>query len=105
LSPTATITEEEFAAFQTQLAQHLQDTEPFCAEMDECAVADFQLDQCQPAQCPFVDKAACRYLTACLTEQLQHEYAEALNVLDAPPAATKSGGGASSSGGGFSWGL
>ena len=44
LSPTATITEEDFAAFQMQLAQHLNETEPFCARMDECAVAEFALE-------------------------------------------------------------
>jgi len=95
------ITEDDFATFQGQLQQYLQQTEPFCVIMDECAVADFQLEKCQPETCPFVDTTACRYLTACLTKELQQEYAEALELLVEPEKPKEK----AKTSTGFSWGL
>ena len=104
--PGKAITEDDFDKFQDELRQHLNETEPFCQGMDECALADFTLPQCQPKRCPFVDQTACRYLTACLTETLQQEYADALELskdTTPPPSSSKKAKGKTATG--FSWGL
>jgi thiol-disulfide isomerase/thioredoxin len=74
------ITDEAFTSFQTQLTNDLLAHEPFCAIMDNCTLSNFAESKCQPIACPFTDPVVCRYLTACLTPQLQHEYAEALEL-------------------------
>jgi thiol-disulfide isomerase/thioredoxin len=95
------LTDAAFADFQTQLASNLNETEPHCVHMDECSISNFTKPMCQPKSCPFRDRTACRYLTACLTDSLQLEYAEAMGLLlnqnIAPEVPKKKGG--------LSWGL
>jgi thiol-disulfide isomerase/thioredoxin len=94
------ITEEAFNTFQTHLHQDLVVNEPFCALMDDCAAVNFAEKKCQPETCPFTDPTVCRYLTGCLTDQLQHEYAEAMQLLPHQQQQKQS-----QKGSGFSWGL
>lgn len=96
------ITEDAYKAFQTQLRQDLAIKEPFCAVMDDCVVANFTDKKCQPKTCPFVDRTVCRYLTGCLTDQLQYEYAAALKLL---PNQKQQKRQESEKSGSFSWGL
>ena len=61
----------------------MEDAEPYCAVLEDCIVTEFQnTEVCRPPTCPFHDVVACRYLTACLTEQLQTEFAIAMGFLD-----------------------
>lgn len=78
---TKTLTNAMFDEFQVQLHEDLLVVEPFCAIMDNCTLVNFAAPQCQPETCPFADPVACRYLSACLTPQLQHEYSEALDLF------------------------
>jgi thiol-disulfide isomerase/thioredoxin len=79
--PNKKFTEDAFADFQSQLSFSLNETEPHCVYMDECSISNFTKPLCQPKSCPFRDRTACRYLTACLMDSLQLEYAEALGLL------------------------
>jgi thiol-disulfide isomerase/thioredoxin len=95
------LTEAAFADFQSQLAANLNGTEPHCVHMDECSLSNFTKPVCQPKSCPFRDYTACRYLTACLTDSMQLEYAEAMGLLPSRnklPEFSKTKGG-------LSWGL
>lgn len=95
-SSSLDITEAEYLQFSDHLHKYLNETEPFCAVMDECVMVNFEnAEKCQPSKCPFRDPVACRYLTACLTEPIQIEYAEAMQlVIDTNPS--KKGGAGSS---------
>jgi hypothetical protein len=55
--------------------------EPYCGILDDCLLKNFEPAKCRPPTCPFHDPAACRYLTACLTEPIQTEYALALDLI------------------------
>lgn len=106
------ITEEAFQEFQTQLQLDLAANDPFCAVMDDCAVSNFAEPKCQPTTCPFSDRTVCRYLTACLTDQIQHEYAEAMDLLPQKeqkskmqPKKEQKNQQPQKGGGGLSWGL
>lgn len=54
--------------------------EPYCAIVDNCVVTEYEDEKCRPKTCPFTNDVACKYLTSCLNEGLQQEYAEALGV-------------------------
>jgi hypothetical protein len=94
-SSSLDITEAEYVQFSDHLHQYLNETEPFCAVMDECVMVNFEnVEKCQPSRCPFRDPIACRYLTACLTESIQIEYAKAMQLLlDTTPRTTTGGRG------------
>jgi hypothetical protein len=81
LSPTHKVTNADVARFKDDLEIFLNTTAPYCGVMDECVAANFTQTACRPTQCPFVDTTGCRYLTTCLSETLQLEYAEAMNLL------------------------
>ena len=104
-----TITEEAFDEFQLQLHADLAASEPYCAIMDNCTVSNFAEQKCQPPTCPFSDRTVCRYLTACLKDQIQHEYAEALELLphqqELNKQKQKQQRKQQKGSGGFSWGL
>jgi hypothetical protein len=76
------ISNADVEAFKVDLELFLNTTEPYCGTMDDCVAVNFTKPFCRPAQCPFSDATACRYLTTCLSEVLQAEYAEAMNLLD-----------------------
>lgn len=100
------ITEESYRAFQVNLEADMKAAEPFCDIVEECIMTDFLEQKCRPETCPFEDPSACRYLTSCLTEQLQLEYAEALNLsLPSPQAAAEAASESASSSGGGAWGV
>lgn len=100
---TKKITEEAYDDFQRILLSDLQATEPFCVVIDDCAKSNFAETRCQPASCPFTDRSVCRFLTSCLTDQFQLEYAEALELL--PQQKNPSQPAKKIGGGGLSWGL
>jgi len=59
----------------------LKDTEPYCALVRTCYKSDFKEDNCHPNTCPLKGSAsACTYISSCLSDAVQQEYAEALGV-------------------------
>jgi thiol-disulfide isomerase/thioredoxin len=101
-----TITDEIFDQYQLQMSDYINNTEPQChyyVVRNVCTASNFTNVQCQPQTCPFQDRTACRFLTACLTDQLQTEYAEALQKLSATEQQKQSK--QEKKKGGFSWGL
>jgi Thioredoxin len=100
------LTDEAFILFQKQLNNYMNHTESHCIYMDECSISNFTKSFCQPITCPFHDRMACRYLTACLTDRIYNEYDNALGLVPTDvhqksnhpnEKNTKKGG--------FSWGL
>ena len=85
------LSEKDLEGFAADLQSYLNDTEPYCAILDDCAASDFNSSaSCRPATCPFRDATVCRYVTSCLRKSLQAEYAEALGLSG---DATKPAGG------------
>jgi len=82
------ITEQAWNSYQPQLQASIAQQEPFCVIVEDCVLSDFAAEQCRPSTCPFDDHTACRYLTSCFTEQLQHEYATAMNLDVSQPTET-----------------
>jgi hypothetical protein len=74
------ITEEVIATFTTYLTNTIQEQEPYCTIVEECILSNYAKEDCTPPTCPFRDVTACRYLSACLDSNLQHDYAKALNL-------------------------
>lgn len=74
------LTDEVVNAFTTFLNQSLPESEPYCLLVEDCILSDYAKEECRPAECPFKDPAACRYISACLAPDLQIEYASALNL-------------------------
>jgi len=75
-----TLTDEIVAAYTKYLNEASITSEPYCMIVEECILSDYVKEGCRPAQCPFQDPAACRYISACLAPELQAEYAKALNL-------------------------
>ena len=106
-----TITDEVFDEYQYQMSKYINQTEPQCqyyVVQNVCTVSNFTNPLCQPKTCPFQDRTACRFLTACLTESLQTEYAAALQRVASTTSATEQQQKQSKKekkSGGFSWGL
>ena len=101
-----TITDEIFDEYQLQMSEYINHTEPQCyyyVVQNVCSTSNFTNSHCQPNTCPFQDRTACRFLTACLTDQLQTEYAEALQVSSSSEQQTQLNN--EKKNGGFSWGL
>lgn len=73
------ITEADLITFQAGQMDEIKAHEPYCALVEDCILQDFTNDACRPAQCPFYDTTACRYLSACLSPSLQAEYRDALS--------------------------
>lgn len=82
------ITEADLNLFRNELPKLVAKQEPYCAVVEDCIVGDFAEEHCRPAACPFVDPAACRYLTCCLTEQVYEEYAVAMDLVENVTAGT-----------------
>lgn len=74
------ITDEQLARFTDDVMDAVHGREPFCALVEKCVIEDYMPPECRPLSCPFHDRMACRYVTACLTETMQQAYADALNV-------------------------
>jgi uncharacterized membrane protein YgcG len=92
------ITDEDVDAFQARQMQQIAATEPYCAILEDCVVTEFaDTAVCRPPACPFRDESVCRYLTACLTEQMQTEYAIAMGFLEAPGSSSSYGSGSAGS--------
>jgi len=65
---------------QTNATTTKNDEEPFCNIIDECLKNNFQPKECQPASCPFHNPLASNYVSSCLNEKVQKEYAVALGL-------------------------
>jgi thiol-disulfide isomerase/thioredoxin len=77
------ITEAVYTNFTHDMTARLEAHEPYCSIIEECILAPSWSTTpaaCRPTACPFVDTVACRYLTSCLTPELQDEYAQALQL-------------------------
>eukprot|EP00521_Asterionellopsis_glacialis_P007102 CAMPEP_0195284888 /NCGR_PEP_ID=MMETSP0707-20130614/2924_1 /TAXON_ID=33640 /ORGANISM="Asterionellopsis glacialis, Strain CCMP134" /LENGTH=558 /DNA_ID=CAMNT_0040344295 /DNA_START=141 /DNA_END=1817 /DNA_ORIENTATION=- len=70
-----------FAEMEQILKDRIAQAEPFCGIFDQCLTEEFQSEECRPKSCPFQQEVACRYLTACLDEAIQTEYAVALQFI------------------------
>jgi hypothetical protein len=80
---------------EKQLLRKLQDTEAYCGIFDECYATKFVTATCRPETCPF-QPIGCSYVTACLDDLIQVEYAKALNIIQdgdifPPPKSSKAG--------------
>jgi hypothetical protein len=73
--------EKNISKVEAQLDTMINDAEPFCAVLETCVLESSTSEECHPASCPFKDKSACRYLTSCLSESIQEDYATALGVV------------------------
>jgi hypothetical protein len=62
------------------MMDRIAEEEPYCALLDQCVITDFAGEACQPQQCPFQNKAACQYLTSCMSPALQKDIADALGL-------------------------
>jgi thiol-disulfide isomerase/thioredoxin len=104
-----TITDEIFDDYQSQIAHYINQTEPQCyyyVVENVCTISNFTNTLCQPKTCPFQDRTACRFLTACLTDQLYTEYAEALQLSSGSSTEQQQKQSKKDKKkGGFSWGL
>lgn len=86
------------------ILSRLQQSEPYCSILDSCLASNFLQENntqddntsndknnknnnknhtmtCRPTTCPFVNPAACHYVTSCLNNDLQQEYATALGLI------------------------
>lgn len=74
------LTDEVVAAFSSFLTEALPESEPYCLIIEDCILGDMDKEECRPKTCPFKDPAACRYSSACLSPDIQAEYAKVLNI-------------------------
>ena len=74
------ISEQDYKAYELNQAASIENAEPYCAVVEDCILSDFAGEHCRPSTCPFKDSVACRYMTTCLTPQLQEEYAIAMDL-------------------------
>ena len=72
------ITEYDIEKLQKELLDLISDEEPYCVVIEDCIMSDMASDSCRPDHCPFNEKIACRYLTACLSESIHEEYKQAM---------------------------
>ena len=83
-----TLTDEVITAYTNYLNEALPESEPYCLLVEDCILTDYAKEECRPKQCPFKDPVACRYVSACLSPELQAEYATALNLAGAASTTT-----------------
>jgi thiol-disulfide isomerase/thioredoxin len=76
-----TLSDAEWARISNETATAIYRKEPYCEIVETCVMQDYKPDGCRPLKCPFTDPTACRYLTACLTDTLHNEYAEAMGLV------------------------
>jgi hypothetical protein len=65
---------------EKELKRKLQDTEAYCGIFDDCYATKFVSASCRPETCPF-QPIGCSYVTSCLDDLIQAEYAKALNLI------------------------
>jgi len=85
-----------FVEMEQIIKDRIATAEPFCSIFDECLVEEFKSERCRPTSCPFQQDVACRYVTACVDETIQTEYAVALGFITEgeswPPQPTSASG-------------
>ena len=59
----------------------MEEDEPYCGIIENCIVSNFEEDECRPQMCPFVNDAACTYVTSCFDGPVQDEYGLALGLI------------------------
>lgn len=74
------LTDEVVTAYTNYLQEAVPESEPYCMIVEECILSDYEKEECRPQQCPFQDPAACRYVSACLSPEIQTEYEAALKL-------------------------
>ena len=76
------VSDDVMTAFTAHLNEVIPESEPYCLLVEDCILSDYAKEECRPKQCPFRDPAACRYVSACLSPEMQSEYATALNLTE-----------------------
>lgn len=80
---TAQEQDETLTNIQVEMMRRLRAEEPYCGVLEECIISEFSASpDCRPAGCPFQDTIACRYVTTCLSENMQNDYAKAMGIDD-----------------------
>jgi hypothetical protein len=79
------ITEADIDTYVSAQVVAMAQLEPYCGVLESCISSSAMFHSnstCRPQVCPFMDSMACRYVTACLSSNMQQEYADALDKLD-----------------------
>ncbi|GFH53072.1 hypothetical protein CTEN210_09548 [Chaetoceros tenuissimus] len=73
-----------FAQMEKELRSQVEEAEPYCTLFSTCYDKQFSVDTegCRPATCPLKNEAACRYLSACMSDSIRDEYKEALKKAE-----------------------
>lgn len=67
------------------IAQATSQHEPYCGILESCIYNHMEDEDCRPKVCPFLNEAACRYVTSCRDAGIVADYANALGLsLDEP---------------------
>ena len=66
---------------ETHLLTKVKEDEPYCGIIENCIVSNFEDNECRPQMCPFVNDAACTYVTSCFDGPVQDEYGLALGLI------------------------
>jgi hypothetical protein len=74
--------QNDVRSIQKGLDKFVSAAEPFCVVLEQCILSSSPAPECRPQTCPFQDKTACRYLTSCLYESIQNDYAKAMGLLE-----------------------
>mmetsp|Transcript_27417 Transcript_27417/g.42021 ORF Transcript_27417/g.42021 Transcript_27417/m.42021 type:complete len:505 (+) Transcript_27417:180-1694(+) len=89
LDSISTLPDSEYPSFTTmeaKLTALVAKTEPYCANFNKCYANNFKKTEegfdCRPTDCPFNNKAACAYVSGCLSSHIHDEYKDALDKLD-----------------------
>ena len=72
------------AELEQELKIMIEASEPFCDSIEACIIDGFTSASCRSPTCPFVNPAACGYMSACFDESIQRDYAKAMG-LELPP--------------------
>ena len=66
---------------ETHLLTKVKEDEPYCGIIENCIISNFEDNECRPQMCPFVNDAACTYVTSCFDGPVQDEYGLALGLI------------------------
>lgn len=87
LDSITSLSDSEYPTFiqmEQELRGSIEEQEPYCSIFSSCFDDNFNdTEVCRPTKCPFNSNSACIYVSACLSEDIQVEYREALNQMKA----------------------
>jgi hypothetical protein len=86
--PLSSLTDDDITRLSEQIVAQVAAQEPFCPKAEECVAHGLtnSINETTIAayysSCPFNDRNACRYVSACLSPDIQAEYALALKKVE-----------------------